>query len=223
MENIFQRNIGALTLQEQELLATKKVFIAGCGGLGGFAAEYCVRLGIGGIVVCDKDNFDESNLNRQRFCDIYSIGQPKSAVLREKLLDINPTVKINSISDEINSSNATQLIEGCDVVIDALDNIESRLILEKACAKQNIVLVFGAVRGWTGQVSTVFPNDFTLAELYSRANEDEKPSVLVFTPAIISGLQVCEAINVLLNKPKLRKKLLTVDLEDFTFQTLSLE
>ncbi len=222
MNNIFLRNIGALTLQEQESLSKSKVFIAGCGGLGGFAAEFCARAGIGSIAVCDKDKFDETNLNRQRFCDIYSIGQSKSAVMREKLLDINPTANITALNIELNDGNVSQLIEGSNVVIDALDNIKSRLILEKACAKNNIPMVFGAVRGWTGQISTIYPNDNSLSVLYKNSEEEEKPSVLAFTPAIISGLQVAEAVNILLKKPNLRKKLLLVDLEDFSFQTLAL-
>ncbi len=220
--DIFQRNLGALTAEEQKILETKKVFIAGCGGLGGYNAEFCVRAGIGGIVLCDKDVFEVTNLNRQRFSDIYRLGQSKAATAKEKLLDINPSAKITVCECEITADNICELARGCDLIIDALDNVETRLILEKAAEDLKIPLISGAVGGWCGQVSAVYPGDKTVSALYKYAETQEKPSVLVTTVAVTAGYQTAEAIKVLLNKATLRKKLLIIDLEDNTAEVLKL-
>ena len=220
--DIFQRNIGALTADEQKVLSGKKVFIAGCGGLGGFNAEFCVRSGIGNIVLCDKDVFETSNLNRQRFSDIYRLGQGKAATAKEKLLDINPEAKIAAWESEITAENIKKLVGDCDVIIDSLDNVETRLILEKAAEELKIPLIFGAVGGWCGQVSAVFPGDKTVSALYKYSETENKPSVLVTTVAVTAGYQTAETVKVLLGKTTLRKKLLIIDLEENTVDVLKL-
>lgn len=221
--DILIRNIGALSKEEQDALKNKKVFIAGCGGLGGYTAMFAARLGIGSITVCDKDSFEESNLNRQLFSTIYTVGQSKAKVTREKLLDVNPTIKVSAEECEINSQNALALIEGHDLVIDAMDNIRTRLALEAACENAGIPMIFGAVSRWCGEISAVFPGDKTVSKLYKNAEEEKTPSVLAFSAAAISCLQITEAVNVLLGRAKLRNKLLVFDLGDYSLETLNLK
>ncbi|MEG2453434.1 MAG: HesA/MoeB/ThiF family protein [Clostridia bacterium] len=216
------RNIGAITADEQKLLKTKKVFIAGCGGLGGFLAEFSARLGIGFVSLCDKDIFDESNLNRQVFCNVYSIGKSKVNVTREKLLDINPLIKVVVEETEITSLNAESLINGSDLVIDALDNIKTRLILESACENIGIPLIFGAVDRWCGQVSTVFPKDKTISKLYGSTKNDNQPSVLAFSAAVVSSFQMAEVVKTLLGRPSLQNKVLTIDLDEYSLEILDI-
>lgn len=220
---IFKRNIGTLTEEEQQKLSTKKVFIAGCGGLGGFAAEFCVRAGIGSVVLCDYDVFEETNLNRQRFSDIGHIGQSKAQTAREKLLDINPSAKLTAIEQKITDDNVCALFEGCDLVIDALDNVETRLIIERGAEKCGIPLIFGAVGGWCGQVAVVYPKDRIISMLYKNSQTQENPSVMVMTAAVTAGYQVAEAVKVLLGKPSLKQKLLIIDLEDNTVERLKIK
>lgn len=219
--DIFKRNVGALSAEEQKSLSEKKVFIAGCGGLGGFNAEFCTRIGIGEITLCDKDVFDVTNLNRQRFSDIFSIGKNKAEIAREKLLDVNPTAKITAVVDEIKDGNAAELMDGCDVVIDALDNVETRLCLERAAEKCGLPMIFGAVGGWCGQVSAVYPGDNTVAKLYKNSATEEKPSVTVMAAAVTAAYQSAEAVNVLLGRPSLKKKLLIVDLREMESYVLN--
>lgn len=221
--DIFSRNIGAISAAEQNVLLSKKVFVAGCGGLGGYAAEFLARAGIGKIVVCDKDVFEITNLNRQRFSDIYKIGADKAATVKEKLLDINPSAEIIARSVEITEDNIGKLLDGCDLAIDALDNISTRLILEKGAKNAGIPLIFGAVDEWCGQVSAVYPGDDTVSLLYKNSVESSAPSVTVMTAAVIAGYQASEAVKVLLGRPFLRKKLLVADLEDYSIDILKLK
>lgn len=220
---MFSRNIGAISAAEQDVLLSKKVFVAGCGGLGGYAAEFLVRAGIGKIVVCDKDVFDITNLNRQRFSDIYKIGADKASTVKEKLLDINPSAEITAQSVAITEENIEYLLDGCDLAIDALDNISTRLILEKGAKNTGVPLIFGAVGEWCGQVSAVYPGDDTISMVYKNSAEQAAPSVTVMTAAVIAGYQAAEAVKVLLGRPSLRKKLLVADLEDYSIDILMLK
>ena len=219
--DIFGRNIGALTKAEQEAIASKKVFIAGAGGLGGYAAEFCVRIGIGNLVICDRDVFEESNLNRQRFSDIYRLGQSKAQTAREKLLDINPTVSVKAYDCVIDRGNLVSMAADCDIIIDALDNVEGRFVLEEVAEKLNIPLILGAVDGWCGQISAIMPGDKTVTKLYADAQTRSTPPVTVMTAAVTAGLQVAEAVKTLLGRPSLKNKLLVIDLEDYTLEILN--
>ncbi len=222
MDN-FKRNIGTLSKDEQSALSSKKVFVAGCGGLGGYVSEFLTRAGVGSIVVCDMDVFEETNLNRQRFSDLTNIGMKKAEVTAKKLSEISPALSVKAISEKITKDNSDKLISDCDLVIDALDNIAARLILEKAAENKNVPLIFGAVNGWCGQVSTVMPYDRTISALYAQSSEVEAPSVLVTTVAVTAGYQVAEAIKTLLGRPTLIGKLLVIDLSDNSLDILKMK
>lgn len=223
----FERNIGAITCDEQELLKTKKAVIAGCGGLGCHTAEFLARLGIGFITIIDGDAFTASNLNRQLNSLETNLGKSKVHETRERLLQIRADLPVNVFNVFLNEENAGKLLEGHDIIIDALDSVKTRLLLEKKASKLDIPLVHGAVQEWSAQVSTIFPGDFTLSRLYQgdyHENSDrEKPSVLSFTAAFCASLEASEAVKVLLGRGSLlRKKLLTVDLKENTFDIISL-
>ncbi len=221
--DIFFRNIGTLSQEEQSALSSKKVFVAGCGGLGGYVAEFLTRAGIGSLVICDMDVFEETNLNRQRFSDLKQLGMNKAEVAAKKLSEISPILSVKAINEKITLDNAEKLISDCDLVIDALDNIATRLILENAAETKNVPLIFGAVSGWCGQVSTVMPFDKTITALYAQSSEVKAPSVLVATVAVTAGYQVAEAIKTLLGRPTLSGKLLVIDLSDNSLDILTMK
>jgi molybdopterin/thiamine biosynthesis adenylyltransferase len=122
------------------------------------------------------------------------------------------------------------------VILDALDNAKTRLLLEKTADALRIPLVHGAVEGWCAQVCTVFPGDFILSMLYSHTlhgpaagefdgqqNFPKPPSVLSFAPAFCASLQASEAVKVLLNRENtLRRKLLTVDMQNCCYEIIDL-
>jgi len=223
MDERFERNIGAVTQAEQELLQSKRAVVIGCGGLGCYAAEFLVRLGVGHLTLVDGDVYAASNLNRQLNSLETNLGKSKARETAKRLLQIRADLTVKTVGDFLNDENAGELLKDHDVIIDALDNIKTRLLLEKIADSLGLPLVHGAVKEWNAQVSVVFPGDFTLARLYPENVEFERPSVLSFTPAFCASIQASEAVKVLLNKGNvLRKKLLTVDLKENSYEVIEL-
>ncbi|ABY92673.1 HesA/MoeB/ThiF family protein [Thermoanaerobacter sp. CM-CNRG TB177] len=211
----YDRNMNMLSKEENEKLKDFRVCVLGCGGLGGYAIEMLGRLGIGYITAVDKDVFEETNLNRQILSDMNSLGKSKALMAVERMKLVNPEVFVNAIVDEFNFENGKDIIKGHDIVIDALDNIEGKLTLQDICEELGIPFVHGAIAGWYGQVTTVFPGDKTLKFLYKKEmrkgieKELGNPS---FTPALVASIQVSEALKVLIGRGEvLRRKVLFIN------------
>ena len=221
MDERLKRNIGAITSEEQAILSKKTVFIAGCGGLGGFVAEMLSRIGIGKLVLCDFDEFCDSNYNRQVFCIGRTMGKNKAEGIAELFREDN-RCEVTAYAERITPLNAHLLIEGCDVVVDALDNMRARYDLQLACKRAGIPMVTGGVSHWHGHVSTIFPGDDTLKKIFGNAREEVKPSVVCFAAGVIGCNQAAEAVKVLLGRPGLRGRLLIVDLNGMMARVLPL-
>jgi len=219
----YLRNIGAVTQAEQELLLGKRAAVIGCGGLGCYAAEFLARLGLGHLTLIDGDVYSASNLNRQLNSLETNLGGSKALETAKRLLQIRADLPVKTVGAFLTEENSGVLLKAHDVIIDALDNIRTRLLLEKTAAGLGIPLVHGAVMEWSAQVCTVFPGDNTLSMLYPKDLEFEKPSVLSFTPALCASIQAAEAVKVLLNRGNiLRKKLLTIDLRENSYEIINL-
>ncbi len=209
----YDRNIGTITIGEQQMLKTKSVCVIGCGGLGGGVIENLVRIGVGRLTVVDGDSFDVSNLNRQVLSNENNLGKSKALEAAEQMHQINSEVEIRAIEGLLSADNASEIIKGCDAAVDALDNVEARLALEDACEKAEIPLIHGAISGWNGQVGVVMPGSGILHQIYESDMQDGSPTNPSFTPAVVSALQAAETIKVLLGREDtLRNKLLMMDL-----------
>jgi len=226
----YQKNYSSISLSEQIKLLRSKVAVIGCGGLGGNILELLARLGVGEIIVIDGDKFNESNLNRQILCTEENLKKSKVKEAAVRVRKINSSVKVKTHTLFINSKNIQEIIQGADLAIDALDNISTRFVLEKACQELEIPLVHGAVDGFNGQVSTIFPQDQGLELIYGSLKKLNKQkrisrlSVPAVTPALIASFQVQEVIKILLQKGKpLRNELLFIDLEDHDIEILKLD
>ena len=226
MNERYERNIGALTQTEQELLSVKRAVLVGCGGLGGYIAECLTRIGLGHLTLIDGDVFTASNLNRQLISLETNLGKNKAAEAKKRLLEIRSDLSIEAFEIFLNEENAGEILKGHDIIIDALDNVKTRLLIENTANSLGIPLIHGAVEAWCAQVCTVFPGDFTLAMLYSNAQQtaiEKPPSILSFAPAFCASLQAAEAVKVLLNKENiLRKKLLNADMRNSSFEIIEL-
>jgi len=209
---------GIFSDKDMNILRNNKVCIVGSGGLGGYILEMLTRVGIGSITIIDGDVFDETNLNRQILATSDSINRVKVEVARERMKQVNPEVKVVGIEIFLNEDNVSTLIQGHDLVVDSLDSIDARITLEKACETMGIPLVHGAIAGWYGQVTTIFPGDRTLTTIYKTKTGkgvEKKIGNPSFTPACIASFQVSEVLKVLLGLGEiLRKKLLMIDLLD---------
>jgi len=225
----YQRNLGVISPSEQAKLLQSKVAIIGAGGLGGTILELLTRMGIGKLIIADKDIIVDSNLNRQILSTENNLGQSKAEVAVKRVKEINSSVEIVGHSVFINSDNIKKIIKGTEVVVDALDNLPSRFVLQKACQNLKIPLVHGAIAGFNGQLTTIFPEDKGLELIYG-SNKDlpEHGSEVelgapTITPALIASLEAQEVIKILLKRGKLfRNKLLYLDIEDGTIEILNL-
>lgn len=212
----YSRNMNMLSLEENESLKNFKVCVIGCGGLGGYIIEMLGRLGIGYITAVDGDAFEESNLNRQLLSDSSSLGKSKAYQAQARMSLVNPNITMNPIAKKIDKINAEEIIYNHDIVIDAVDNIETRFLIQEVAASIGIPMIYGAIAGWYGQVCTIFPGDNTLDKIYPDKNIkglEEYMGNPSFTPAMIASIQVSEALKVLLKKGNLiRNKLMYIDL-----------
>jgi len=225
----YQRNLGVINPSEQLRLLKSKVAIIGAGGLGGTVLELLSRMGIGELIIADKDIIEDSNLNRQILSNEINLGQDKAEVAIRRIKEINSSVEITGHSVFIDSKNVKRIIEGADVVVDALDNLPVRFMLQGACRELNIPLVHGAIAGFNGQLTTIFPQDKGLELIYgSNKNLPEHGSEVTLgaptvTPALIASLEAQEVIKILLKRGKLfRNKLLYLDIENGTMEILKL-
>lgn len=215
-----------LTTEENNSLSSFKVCVIGCGGLGGYIIEMLSRLGIGQITAVDYDVFEETNLNRQILSSMSSLGKSKAIVAKERISNINPLVKIDPIIEKLTEENAVEILKGHDVIVDALDNVKTRLVVEKHAEKLNIPLVHGAIAGWYGQVTTVFPGEKTLSILYGDKDTKGLESELgnpSFTPALVASIEVSEVLKILIKRGALlRKKLLMINTLSQEYEVIEL-
>lgn len=226
MKDRYNRNMNTLSREENERLKSFKVCVVGCGGLGGYVIELLGRLGVGSITAVDGDVFDETNLNRQLLSSEELIGISKAFTAQERMKKVNSDVAVHSINAFVTEENCEQIINGHDIVVDALDNMTARRLLERHCEIQNIPLIHGAIAGWFGQVSTIMPGDRTLQKIYP-ANENKGAETELgnpsFSPAMVASIETAETVKVLLGRGEiLRNRLLTIDLLNQEYEIFDL-
>ncbi len=226
------RNLEALSLAEQLDLARARVAVVGAGGLGGQVIFLLARMGIGYLTIVDHDVFDETNLNRQALCTGETLGKAKAREAARVISRINCGVDMTTHQVRLQESNAGDLLAGSDVVVDALDNVKSRFVLEKATKGLGIPLVHGAVAGFEGRVMTIFPEDDGMALLYGHdaptGNGTVTPEAVLgvpaLTPALIATLEAMAVLNVLLKRARVsRNTMIHMDLERAEFNKFSFD
>lgn len=223
----YKRNVNMLSEEENEKLKDFKVCVIGCGGLGGYIIEMLGRLGIGHITAVDGDVFDETNLNRQILSDEASLGMSKAEKAKQRMELVNSTIEVKPIAEMFTKTNGIEMLKGHDVVVDALDDIETRLVLQQLCEELQIPLVHGAIAGWYGQVATILPGDRTLDFIYARKKQPKgvekelgNPS---FTPAQVASIQVSEVVKLLIGRGEfLRNKILFINMLDQEYDIVEL-
>ena len=205
-------------------LKNSKVCVVGVGGLGNPITTRLVAMGIGTLRIVDRDVIELSNLHRQTMFDEDDVGQVKVEVAAKKLQKLNPDCKIEALAISVNDYTALEVIEECDVVIDALDSVNARYALNKACVKSNIPFVTGAAVGVSGQVFTILPKQSACYYcMFPALDEDTMPTCSIegVHPSILSivgGIEVAEAIKIIIGKkPSLSERILHIDLENLDF------
>ncbi|WP_407430894.1 HesA/MoeB/ThiF family protein [Methanobrevibacter sp.] len=231
---IASRQMSIVTRSEQERFKDAKITVIGCGGIGGETIEMLARMGIGELVLVDKDAYDLSNLNRQTLATIADLGLVKTDVAAEKVRLINPYVKVTTFNEHIDQTNIEKVIGDSDIVIDALDNVLTRVIVSRKAKEIGIPYIHGAIHGTMGQISVFLPNsDKTYEEMFNLPSigkelDDETiealknvtsgvPPVIGPTPNLIGCLEAFEAYKIITGVGKV-----TVAPEILTFNLLDL-
>lgn len=169
----------------------KNFLVVGCGGLGCYIIEGLLRMNVKSIKVCDPDVFSTSNLNRQLYSLPKNINEYKVDVASQRAKDLNYQNEFITYKECFNES----MLENVDVVIDALDNIESRLLLEDACSKHKLPLIHGAVENNTYQVGVIMPYSNVLHSIYKDINEPKDKSTNVVTVLTCASKQLHLALS----------------------------
>lgn len=228
-ENRYNRNFNTLTKTDQKKLNKSNVTIIGLGGLGGNVMEMLARIGIGNLKGIDNDKFDVTNLNRQIFSRENLIGRSKAVSAENHIKSINSQINIKCLDTLLTKQNAYDLIKDSDVVMDCLDSIHARFILQDAAKKASIPFVSGAIAGTSGQVSVIFPQDKGFELIYGKKSREHSKGIenelgnISFCACFIASIQTSECIKVLLKKNNiLRNKLLLADLNTNLFEIIKL-
>jgi molybdopterin/thiamine biosynthesis adenylyltransferase len=180
----------------QEKLKQAKILIAGAGGLGSPAATYLTAAGVGVIRIVDHDKVALSNLNRQILHWQEDVGKNKVDSARQKLNRLNPEVKIEAIEERITEANISQLAAGFDLIVDAMDNLPTRYLLNKTILGKNIPFFHGAVNGFEGRAMTIIPNKSACLQcVYRGVIPEDKFPVIGVTAAVIGCIQAAEVIK----------------------------
>ena len=232
---IVSRQMSIVTRSEQQRFKDAKIAVIGCGGIGGETIEMLARMGVGSLTVVDEDAFDMSNLNRQTLASMADLGIEKSAVAKDKVRLINPYVNITSYSEHVDETNIDKIIGDADIVIDALDNVLTRVILSRKAKEKGIPFIHGAIHGTLGQVTVFLPDGersyeemFNLPSKGKELNNDTikalknvtsgVPPVIGPTPNLVACLQAMEAFKIITGTGKVTSapEILTFDLLDFS-------
>ena len=216
--------IGEIGQEGQEKLKRSRVVIAGAGGLGSPVALYLTAAGVGRIRMIDHDQVALSNLNRQILHGEEDIGRKKVDSAGTKLRNLNSLVEIEAISETLTEGNVSRLVEDCDVIVDALDNLPTRYLLNRCAVEKRIPFFHGAVNGFEGRVMTILPGETAcLRCMYRGPIPQEKFPVIGVAPAVIGSIQATEVIKVLLGIGKLlTNRLLVYDGLEATFSEFTI-
>ena len=222
------RNANAFSENELKIIQEKSICVIGCGGLGGNVIQSLARFGIGKLTLVDGDVFATNNLNRQLFSNTTNLGRKKVEVTKEELFKVNPELDVQVVPEMLDLNNGTEIVANHHLVIDCLDNIETRFLLADICTKLNIPLVHGAIGGFFGQVANLFPGDNMIERIYpDRKISDSGLEKLMgtpsFLPQVIGGIQSSEALKLLAGRQDvLQNSILFIDLLKNTMEEITM-
>lgn len=206
-------------------LKKSRACVVGAGGLGNPISERLAAMGVGALRIVDRDVIETSNLHRQTLYDDGDVGQVKVEAAARKLARIGPSCSIEALAISVNEYTAREAVAGCDVVIDALDSVDARYALNRACAEAGVPFVTGAAVGVSGQAFTVVPGESACYYcMFPSLDEESMPTCSIegVHPSVLSvvgGIEVAEAVRVMLGqRPALAGSMLHVNVATMDFE-----
>lgn len=209
--------------ERQAILKGARVFVAGAGGLGSPASIYLSVAGVGNIRICDFDFPETSNLNRQILHDPSRIGLNKAVSGTITLARMNPHINIVPVPSKIDADNAEELVGDVDIIIDCMDNMSIRYILNRVAMKNRIPMVHASVWGLEGRLSFIHvPETPCIQCLFPEAPEPDVFPIMGATAGVIGSMQALETIKYLTGiGSNLKNKMLLWDGYCNRFKTLN--
>lgn len=192
-------------IEGQEKLNNAKVLVVGAGGLGSPLLLYLAAAGVGNIGIIDDDIVSLSNLQRQVLYKESDLGKPKVEKAKERLLENNKELKIQTYKTRFTSENANEIAKDYDIIADCTDNYDSRYIIDKVSRELKIPMVYASISKFTGQVSVFnYRGGKSYKDLFSEKpeideNDTSRLGVLGVLPGIIGSIQANEVIKIILS------------------------
>lgn len=232
---IISRQMSIVTRSEQQRFKDSTIAVIGCGGIGGETIEMLARSGVGKLILADMDKFDLSNLNRQTLASLSDVGLAKSEVGAEKVRLINPYTEVEIFNEKVTKDNIDEIIKDADIVIDAMDNVLTRVVISRAAKEKGIPFIHGAIHGTLGQITVFLPdNDESYEHMFNLPSQGKDltedtldalskvtsgvPPVIGPTPNLIGCLEAMAAFKIItgVGKVVVAPKILTFDLLDLS-------
>ncbi|MGD6810980.1 MAG: HesA/MoeB/ThiF family protein [Candidatus Bathyarchaeia archaeon] len=230
-KEFYSRQIALKELGEvgQQKLSKSRVAVVGVGGLGTVSSLYLALVGVGYIRVIDQDTIEPHNLHRQILYAPDDLHYPKAEAAAKRLKQVNPLITVEAASENVDAENVERLLDDVDCVVDGLDNMRTRYIVNRACVKAQVPYVFGAAIGIEGNLSVFAPPETGCLECLMPNLSDEQiqtcntRGVVGATPGIIGSMQAMETIKLLTGiGSTLKGKLMVCDFTDMDFTTIDI-
>ncbi len=225
----YARNMRTFSLPDQAALLKSQAGVVGLGGLGGTVTEILARMGVGRLTLIDGDRFEDSNLNRQLLSSTANLSRPKADAAAQRVRQINPSTDVTVHACFLTAQNAAELLAGCNVVVDCLDNLRTRFEVEDACRRIGCPMVSAAVAGASGHLTVIFPEDRGLRLVYGEPESlplkgaETALGTVPYSVAFLASLECAEVTKVLLSRGSLlRDKLLVADLTEGIIEVMNL-
>ncbi len=222
-----QTVLSELGIGGQKKLEASKVTVVGLGGLGSTSALFLALAGVGELTLVDQDTVELNNLHRQVLYSLVDIRYPKVEAAARRIAQINPEITVEPVPENLGPENVASIIGDSDCVVDGLDNMQTRYLINRSCVEKSIPYVFGGAIGMEGNVA-VFksPETACLECVLPGLNDSDLPTcdtrgVLGATTGIIGSIQAMEAIKVLAGvEPQSKGKLMVFDFAQSEFRSI---
>jgi molybdopterin/thiamine biosynthesis adenylyltransferase len=213
----------------QKKLHDSKVAVVGLGGLGSVSALYLALAGVGKLTLIDQDTVELNNLHRQVLYSLSDLRYPKVEAAARRLAMINPGAQVEAVPENLEAENVSAILDGADCIVDGLDNMETRYIVNRFCVSRNIPFVFGGAIGMEGNVAVLkSPETPCLECVLPGLNDVDLPTcdtrgVLGATTGIVGAIQAMEAVKALAGiEPQSMGRLLIFDFAQSEYRTVNL-
>lgn len=209
----------------QQRLKDSTVFIAGAGGLGSPVAVYLAAAGVGTLRICDFGEPELSNLNRQILHTEHDIGINKAISAEASIMLLNPNVRVEPITEQITQDTVEAIVGNSDIIVDCLDNFETRHILNEFAVKKSLPFIHAGIHGLSGQVTFIHtPETPCLRCVFPGAVSRQVFPVVGVTPGIIGTIESTEVIKWIVGiGENLKNQLLIWDGDTMDFQKIAIK